>query len=148
MPDWVMSALGQKRTYATQQAMSALSLIATAKADFGKPSCLLYPPEADMRCTSRCLLWAKSGHTQLYSIISVGERKQRRRHSDAERLGRLEIDNQFKVGRLYHWQFGRIFALENPAGINAGQAVAVQDIWYVGHQTASCRKFTIQIDRG
>ena len=28
--------------------MSALPPIATAKADFGKPSCLLYPPIADM----------------------------------------------------------------------------------------------------
>src|SRR5215510_2690098 len=38
-----MSALGQKQTYALQQAMSALHPIATAKADSGKPSCLLYP---------------------------------------------------------------------------------------------------------
>jgi hypothetical protein len=30
-----MSALGQKQTYAAQQAMSALPLIATAKADIG-----------------------------------------------------------------------------------------------------------------
>ena len=39
-----MSALGQKRTYAAQQAMSAL--LATAKVDSRKRS---------------CLLWAKSG---------------------------------------------------------------------------------------
>src|SRR5262245_5354952 len=38
-----MSALGQKRTYALQKAMSALPPIATAKADIRKPSCLLYP---------------------------------------------------------------------------------------------------------
>src|SRR5262245_501229 len=38
-----MSALGQKRTYAVQNAMSALPPIATAKADFRKRSCLLYP---------------------------------------------------------------------------------------------------------
>jgi hypothetical protein len=36
------SALGQKRTHAVQQGMSAFP-IATAKADIGKPSCLLYP---------------------------------------------------------------------------------------------------------
>src|SRR5262245_19209006 len=39
----MMSALGQKQTYAAQQAMSALPPIATAKADFRKPSCPLYP---------------------------------------------------------------------------------------------------------
>ena len=38
-----MSALGQKQTRAAQYAMSALPPIATAKADFSKPSCLLSP---------------------------------------------------------------------------------------------------------
>src|SRR5262249_28364691 len=40
---WPMSALGQKQTYAVQKPMSALPPIATAKADFRKRSCLLYP---------------------------------------------------------------------------------------------------------
>jgi hypothetical protein len=39
----LMSALGQKRTYAVQQVMSALAPIATAKADIRTRSCLLYP---------------------------------------------------------------------------------------------------------
>jgi hypothetical protein len=38
-----MSALGQKLTCASQKVMSALPSIVTAKADFGNPSCLLYP---------------------------------------------------------------------------------------------------------
>src|SRR5262249_41742043 len=38
-----MSALGQEQTCAPQKSMSALPLIATAKADIGNPSCLLYP---------------------------------------------------------------------------------------------------------
>src|SRR5262245_45857564 len=38
-----MSALGQKQTYALQQAKSALPLIATTKADIRKAPCLLYP---------------------------------------------------------------------------------------------------------
>src|SRR5215475_2477816 len=38
-----MSALGQKRTYAAQQVMSALPPIATAKADFRARSCPLCP---------------------------------------------------------------------------------------------------------
>jgi len=40
-----MSALGHKRTFAPQHVTSALPPIATAKADFGKPSCLVYPQE-------------------------------------------------------------------------------------------------------
>ena len=39
----LMSALGQKQTYASQKAMSALPPIATAKADFSKGPCPLYP---------------------------------------------------------------------------------------------------------
>src|SRR5262245_41544654 len=41
--DRPMSALGQKQTFALQEAMSALLPIATAKADFRTMSCLLYP---------------------------------------------------------------------------------------------------------
>src|SRR6185369_8606446 len=37
------SALGQKQTFASQKAMSALLLIATTKADIRKPPCLVYP---------------------------------------------------------------------------------------------------------
>jgi hypothetical protein len=39
----LMSALGQKQTYAAQQVMSALLPIATAKADICASSCPLYP---------------------------------------------------------------------------------------------------------
>src|SRR6478672_5109510 len=38
-----MSALGQEQTYALQKAMSAITPIATAKADIRNRSCLLYP---------------------------------------------------------------------------------------------------------
>jgi hypothetical protein len=38
-----MSALGHKQTYALHKLMSALPLIATAKADFRKSQCPLYP---------------------------------------------------------------------------------------------------------
>jgi hypothetical protein len=39
----VMSALGQKRTYAVQKSMTALPPIATAKADFRTGPCPLHP---------------------------------------------------------------------------------------------------------
>ena len=39
----LMSALGHKRTYAMQKAMSAVPPIATAKADSHKWACPLYP---------------------------------------------------------------------------------------------------------
>ena len=45
---FAMSALGQKRTYAVQQPMSALLSIATAKADFPQKAMSALPPKADM----------------------------------------------------------------------------------------------------
>jgi hypothetical protein len=44
-----MSALGQKQTYAPQQAMSALDPIATTKADIcSAPAHVRFGPKADM----------------------------------------------------------------------------------------------------
>ena len=43
VPHHAMSALGQKRTYTLQQAMSALLPIATTKADMCQWSCLVHP---------------------------------------------------------------------------------------------------------
>ena len=63
-------------------------------------------------------------------------------------LAVFEIDDQFKLGCLHDWQFGGIFALENPAGINASQAVAVQNVRSIAHQTSSRRKATKLTDRG
>src|SRR5262245_20053907 len=57
-----MSALGQKQTFAPQKAMSALPPIATAKAEFRKRSCPLYPRKRTCAVRKQCLLWAKSGH--------------------------------------------------------------------------------------
>jgi hypothetical protein len=45
--------LGQKRTCAVQEAMSALPQKATAKADIGKLSCLLYPQERTCAAQTR-----------------------------------------------------------------------------------------------
>src|SRR5262249_39261844 len=57
-----MSALGQKRTYAPQQAMSALHPIATAKS-------------GHVRCRSRCPLWVISRHLQCKTACPLHPRK-------------------------------------------------------------------------
>src|SRR5262249_51219565 len=52
----VMSAFGQKQTYAVHQPMSALPPKATAKADSRKRPCLLYPQKRT--CAVRWLMSA------------------------------------------------------------------------------------------
>ena len=53
-----MSALGQKQTYAPHKTMSALPLIATAKADSRNRSCPLYPRKrtcaVQLRMSAKC----------------------------------------------------------------------------------------------
>jgi hypothetical protein len=66
-----MSAMGHKQTYALQQAMSALPLIATEIADIRKRPCLLYPRKRHVQCNGPCLLRAKSGLAA--SVTQLGD---------------------------------------------------------------------------
>jgi hypothetical protein len=71
-----MSAKGPKQTYAVHQPVFALLPITTAKAHLRKTPCPLYRESGHVRCTSSCLLWAKSGHRATYSVryfFSVAE---------------------------------------------------------------------------
>src|SRR5262245_48123386 len=65
-----MSAFGQKRTYAPQKAMSALPLIASAKAGLRQIVMSALPPiSGHVQCNASCLLWANSGHCCRIEII-------------------------------------------------------------------------------
>jgi hypothetical protein len=92
-----MSALGQKQTRAVQQSMSALSPIATAKADSGKGSCPLYPQK---RTCAVQLEMSALGHKRTHAVQQaslfdylVGGGEQGGRHCEAQRLCGLEVDD-------------------------------------------------------
>ena len=82
-----MSALGQKRTCAVQDVMSAIPPIATKKADLRSNPCLLYPQKrtcAVQRITSAV------GHKRTFMPLFdqiVGAGNERRRHGQAHRGG-------------------------------------------------------------
>ena len=113
-----MSALGQKQTYAAQQVMSALPPIATAKADSCRRSCLLYPKNGHVRCTSSGLLWALSGHeTNLvchsYSMTASARARTAGGIVRPSSLAVFKIDHQLVLGRRLHWKVTRFLALED-----------------------------------
>jgi hypothetical protein len=53
----------------------------------------------------------------------VGASEQGERHGDAERLRRLQVDNQLDLGRLLHRQVGRLFTFQDAARVDAGNTV-------------------------
>jgi hypothetical protein len=60
-----------------------------------------FVPEADS-CTAA---------TKTLFDHPVGSAEQRQRHSEAERLSGLQINEQLNLRRLLHWQIGRLLAL-------------------------------------
>src|SRR5215469_483233 len=53
----------------------------------------------------------------------VGGYEQLIGHGKAERLGRLEVDDQLELGRLDHWQVGGLLALENATNIDTSLTI-------------------------
>jgi hypothetical protein len=66
----------------------------------------------------------------------VGEREQRRRDGDAERLGRLAIEHKLDFGGPHDRQIARFLAIENPPGVYADLAVGIGNAGPVAHQAA------------
>src|SRR6266576_127194 len=74
--------------------------------------------------------------TSLFDHL-IGASEQCGRHSKAERLGGLEIDDQFVLGRLFDRQVRRFRSLENLAYVDRGAPIQIRKIRSVGHEAAS-----------
>src|SRR5262245_43666167 len=142
-----MSALGQKQTFAVQKGMSALTPIATAKADFRKRSCLLYPRKQHQMRQVECPLRAKSGHSACLLDHFVGTRKHRQRHGEAQRLGSLEIDDQLVLGRSLYRQISWLLTLEDTIDVSGRPAELCENVIPIRDQAAAGRKGTTIVDR-
>ena len=56
------------------------------------------PKSGHVQCTSRCLLWANSGHQAGSFDHLVGDGEHTRRNGEAERFGSREVDNELEFG--------------------------------------------------
>jgi hypothetical protein len=83
-----MSALGQNRTYAVQNTMSALPPIATAKADMPQ----ITPESGHVQRNEGCPLWAISCREHVQQKTPQGERLHRRSIHRPRRIGRAIFD--------------------------------------------------------
>ena len=121
-----MSALGQKRTYAVQQPMSALLSIATAKADFPQKAMSALPPKADMCSATRDVRFVPKA--DIPPFIRSPRRRDRSAASGTLRPSalavlRLRIELDFR--RLHDRQVGGLLALENAPGIDAHLTISI-----------------------
>ena len=73
--------------------------------------------------------------------------EKRLRNRQSERLGGLEINDEFKSGRLLDWQIGRRGARENPADIGPSLVIHAGDARSIANQAAGRSEFTPKVDR-
>jgi hypothetical protein len=78
----------------------------SAFASYGHTAANAYGRFVPTAGVSRC-----SKPSSLFDNL-VGARKQRHGQVEAQRLGSLEIDDNFEFGGLLDWKITRIFALE------------------------------------
>src|SRR6266567_8469689 len=78
----------------------------------------------------------------------VGAREQSWRHFEAERLSRLQVDDELEPGRQLDRHFSRFLALEDAAGVDASLAKLVRKARSVAHQPAGFGKLAPMVHRG
>src|SRR5881392_2854573 len=65
----------------------------------------------------------------------VGATRQRKRDSDADSPGGLEVEDQLDFRGLHDREVSGLLAFENAPGIDAAQTICVRSIASVAHQT-------------
>src|SRR5262244_2557167 len=78
----------------------------------------------------------------------IGPCQQRLRDRQAQRLGRLQIDDQRELGRLLDWYISRFGTLQNLVDEDRGTSPVVKKIRGIGHEASSLDKEAIFIHGG
>jgi hypothetical protein len=72
--------------------------------------------------------------------------QQRFRDGKPERLGGFEVDDQFDLCHPLDGQVGRLLALENAAGVNAGQMMSTGNVGSVAYKATGFGKTAVVKD--
>src|SRR5215469_2989958 len=84
--------------------------------------------------------------TRLFDDL-IGAGEDRGRHSEAERLGGIEIDHQLEGCWLLDRQIGGLLALKYPSGVNAGPPKEIVVVSSIADQATGGDGFTLCVDR-
>src|SRR6516225_11636880 len=76
----------------------------------------------------------------------VGALLEKPRHDEAERLGRLEIDHQFKLDGGLYGQFARLGALKDAISIGRRAPIIIDNVDPIGQQAAMFSVETVRIN--
>jgi len=110
-----MSALGQKRTCAPQNVMSAL------------------PPEALICSAPTHVRFGPIADIALFNHL-VGERDQRGRYVRPRAFGGLKVKHKIELGSLNHRQIGGSLAFQNSGGVDTSLTVRIGNARPIAHQ--------------
>src|SRR5262249_38414713 len=69
----------------------------------------------------------------------VSSRQHIRRYRQADLLGCLQIDDELELGRLLHWQIGRLGTFEDFICEDGSAIPLVNQVWSVRHKAAIFR---------
>src|SRR5215510_7289068 len=147
-----MSALGQKRTYALHQPMSALPPIATTKADSRKPPCLLYirkrtcAAQLAMSALGQKRTHAAQQERSLFDQL-VGELLEMQRHVEAECLCGLEVDHKLELGRCLYRKVAGLFTPKDTIDVTGRAPIIIDHVIPVGYQAAVGDEEAKSVDR-
>ena len=126
--------------------LSAWGHLRQTRPVFGKS--VILPISDRIGDITSCRPGANSRHRANLFDHLVGAREHGRRHGQFKRLGGLEVDHQFVLGRRLHRQVGRLLALEDAIDVAGRAPELIEKIRPIGDQAAAVTNYPPEYTAG